>query len=68
MMHPMGRLLIVNPFASGVDTHRVAAVQAALPPGTEIRLTTAAGEATAIAHEVRDADAIYVFGGDGTFN
>lgn len=58
----------MNPFASGVDTHRVAAVQAALPPGTETRLTTAAGEATAITREVGDADAIYVFGGDGTFN
>ncbi len=62
------RLLIVNPFASGVDTHRLAAVQAALPPGTETKLTTAAGEATAIARELREADAVYVFGGDGTFN
>lgn len=64
----MQRLLIVNPFASGVDTHRLAAVQAALPSRTETRLTTAAGEATAIAREVEHADAIYVFGGDGTFN
>jgi diacylglycerol kinase family enzyme len=62
------RLLIVNPFASGVDTHRLAAVQAALPPDTETRLTTAAGEATAIAREAGGVDAIYVFGGDGTFN
>lgn len=68
MMHPMGRLLIVNPFASGVDTHRLAAVQAALPPDTETRLTTAAGEAMAIAGEAGGVDAIYVFGGDGTFN
>jgi diacylglycerol kinase family enzyme len=64
----MTRLLIVNPFASGVDTHRLAAVQAALPTGTETQLTTAAGEATHIARAVREAEAIYVFGGDGTFN
>lgn len=62
------RLLIVNPFASGVDTHRLAAVQAALPPETETKLTTAPGEATAIAREARELDAVYVFGGDGTFN
>lgn len=62
------RLLIVNPFASGVDTHRLAAVQAALPSDTETRLTTAPGEATAIAREAGELDAVYVFGGDGTFN
>lgn len=64
----MSRLLIVNPFASGVDTHRVAAVQAALPADTETKLTTAPGEATALAREARELEAIYVFGGDGTFN
>jgi diacylglycerol kinase family enzyme len=62
------RLLIVNPFASGVDTHRLAAVQAALPSDLETKLTTAPGEATAIAREARELDAVYVFGGDGTFN
>lgn len=61
-------LLIVNPFASGVDMHRLAAVQAALPAGTETKLTTGPGEATAIAGEAGELDAIYVFGGDGTFN
>jgi diacylglycerol kinase family enzyme len=61
-------LLIVNPFASGVDAHRLAAVQAALPPGTDTQLTHAAGEATDIAREARGADAIYVLGGDGTYN
>jgi diacylglycerol kinase family enzyme len=61
-------VLIVNPFASGVDTHRLAAVQAALPAGTETLLTTAPGEATEIARGVEEAEAIYVFGGDGTFN
>lgn len=62
------RLLIVNPFASGVDTHRLAAVQAALPPDTETKLTTAPGEAIELARGVEEAEAIYVFGGDGTFN
>jgi diacylglycerol kinase family enzyme len=64
----VSRLLIVNPFASGVDAHRLAAVQAALPAGTETQLTTAAGEATAIARDVGDLDALYVLGGDGTYN
>ena len=64
----MSRLLIVNPFASGVDEHRVAAVRAALPAGTEVRLTTAAGEAREIAREAGAPDAIYVLGGDGTYN
>lgn len=64
----MTRLLIVNPFASGVDEHRLAAVQAALPEGTETRLTTAAGEATEIARGIDGAEAIYVLGGDGTYN
>ena len=64
----MSALLIVNPFASGVDEHRLAAVQAALPPGVETRLTTSAGEGTAIARGARDVDAIYVLGGDGTYN
>src|SRR4249919_2977093 len=65
----MASLLIVNPFASGVDERRLAAVQAALPGGTEARLTTASGEATAIARDANaDLDAIYVLGGDGTYN
>ena len=64
----MTRLLIVNPFASGVDEHRLAAVRAALPDDTETQLTTAAGEATQIARSASEVEAIYVFGGDGTFN
>ena len=64
----MTRILIVNPFASGVDEHRLAAVRAALPAGTETQLTTAAGEATELARSASDVEAIYVFGGDGTFN
>ena len=64
----MTRILIVNPFASGVDEHRLAAVRAALPTGTETQLTTAAGEATELARAASNVEAIYVFGGDGTFN
>ena len=64
----MTAVLIVNPFASGVDEHRLAAVRAALPPGTETQLTTAPGEATELARSAGDVEAIYVFGGDGTFN
>jgi diacylglycerol kinase family enzyme len=61
-------ILIVNPFASGVDEHRLAAVQGSLPAGTETRVTTAAGEATEIVQNVSEVEAIYVFGGDGTYN
>lgn len=64
----MSRLLIVNPFASAVDTHRLAAVQAALPVDTETKLTTSPGEATELARAAGDVDAIYVLGGDGTYN
>jgi diacylglycerol kinase family enzyme len=64
----VSRLLIVNPFASGVDEHRLASVQAALPQETETRITTAAGEATRIARAASGVDAIYVLGGDGTYN
>ena len=64
----MAAILIVNPFATGVDEHRLAAVQAALPAGVETVLTTTAGEATSIARDAGDLDAIYVFGGDGTYN
>ena len=64
----MSRLLIVNPFASGVDEHRLAAVQAALPSGVETRLTTVSGDATEIARNAGDAAVVYVLGGDGTYN
>jgi diacylglycerol kinase family enzyme len=64
----VSRLLIVNPFASGVDEHRLAAVRSALPADTDTRITTAAGEATEIARTTRDVEAIYVLGGDGTYN
>ncbi len=62
-------LLIANPWASGVDEAGLAAVRAALPEGTELRLTSRGGEATEIAREVAGrVDALYVFGGDGTYN
>ena len=65
----MSRLLIVNPFATGVDEARLAAVQNALPAGTKVRLTTRSGEASELAREVAgQVEALYVFGGDGTFN
>ncbi len=64
----MSRLLIVNPFASGVDEHRLAAVTAALSFDVDTRLTTAPGEATEIARMAGEVDAIYVLGGDGTYN
>jgi diacylglycerol kinase family enzyme len=65
----VSRVLIVNPFASGVNEKKLAAVQAALPSGTETVLTQARGEATELAAEWSNrAEAIYVFSGDGTFN
>ena len=64
----MSRILIVNPFATRVDEHGLAAVRAALPAATETMLTTVPGEATEIARSAGATDAIYVYGGDGTFN
>ncbi|MCY7302083.1 MAG: hypothetical protein LH654_03430 [Thermoleophilia bacterium] len=63
------RVLIVNPFASGVSERRLAAVQAVLPAGTETALTQAQGDATELGREWSSrAEAIYVFSGDGTYN
>jgi len=65
----MSNLLIVNPWATGVDEERLIGVRAALPEGTELRLTSVRGEATEVAREVSGrVDALYVFGGDGTYN
>ena len=47
----MARVLIVNPLASGVTEPELAAVQAALPPGTETVLTHARGHAVELARE-----------------
>lgn len=65
----MGAVLIVNPRASKVSEEVVRRVLAALPTGTEVLRTGAAGEATALAREREaSADAIFVLGGDGTYN
>jgi diacylglycerol kinase family enzyme len=65
----MSRLLIANPWATGVSEARLASVRAVLPEGTELLLTSTAGEATELARDVAGrVDALYVFGGDGTYN
>jgi diacylglycerol kinase family enzyme len=62
-------LLIANPWASGVDERRLELVRGALPEGTELRMTSARGEATELARGASgQVDALYVFGGDGTYN
>jgi diacylglycerol kinase family enzyme len=62
-------VLIVNPRASKVSDDVVEQVLAALPAGVEVLRTGAAGEATGLAREREaSADAIYVLGGDGTYN
>jgi diacylglycerol kinase family enzyme len=61
-------LLIVNPFASGVDEKRLARVRRALGDPALVR-TSGPGDATALARDACGAvDAIHVFGGDGTYN
>jgi len=63
------RLLIANPWATRVDEERLAKVRAALPSGTELRMTSVRGDATDLAREASGCvEALYVFGGDGTFN
>ena len=65
----MATLLIANPWASSVDEDRLIRVRAVLPAGTELRLTSVRGEATELAREMAGrVDALYVFGGDGTYN
>jgi diacylglycerol kinase family enzyme len=65
----MGGVLIVNPYATRVTEELIASVEAELPAGLTTLRTHAQGDATSLAREVsRDADAIYVFSGDGTFN
>ena len=65
----MPSLLIVNPWASAVDEACLAAVRAALPSGTAVRFTGAKGEAAEMAREASGrVDALYVLGGDGTYN
>jgi diacylglycerol kinase family enzyme len=65
----MGGVLIVNPYATRVTDELVARVEAVLPIGLTTVRTRGQGDATVLAREVgNDADAIYVFSGDGTFN
>ncbi len=65
----MTALLIANPWASGVDEDGLAGVRAELPAGTELRMTSGPGDAIEIAREASGVvAALYVFGGDGTFN
>lgn len=63
--------LIVNPFASGVDGERLAAVERELGPAGEVTtmLTERPLHATELAEAShRDYDAIVAFSGDGGFN
>lgn len=65
----MAGVLIVNPYASGVTEQNLAAVQAALPGGTETLLTEGQGDAVELARAYSPrVEALYVFSGDGTFN
>jgi diacylglycerol kinase family enzyme len=61
------RFLIVNPYASGVTDVRVEKVRAALGD-VELEQTMHPGHATEIAQGAADAEAVYVFSGDGGFN
>jgi diacylglycerol kinase family enzyme len=61
------RLLIVNPVASGVTDERVARVREALGD-VELEHTERSGHATELARTANDAEAVYVFSGDGVFN
>ena len=61
------RLLVVNPFASGVTEERIADVTAALGD-VEVRRTEHRGHATDLVREHPQAEAVYVFSGDGGFN
>jgi diacylglycerol kinase family enzyme len=61
------RLLIVNPYASGVTDVRVEKVRAALGD-VELAQTMHPEHATELARSAGDAEAVYVFSGDGTFN
>jgi diacylglycerol kinase family enzyme len=61
------RLLIVNPYASGVDDDRLQAVAESLGD-VEVRRTERRDHATELVREAVDAAAIYIFAGDGGFN
>jgi diacylglycerol kinase family enzyme len=67
MLGSIMRLLIVNPYASGVTDERAEQVRAALG-AVELEQTKHPGHATELARASGDAEAVYVFSGDGTFN
>ncbi len=67
MLASIMRLLIVNPFASGVSDERAEQVRRALGD-VEVARTEHPGHATELAQATGDAEAVYVFSGDGTFN
>lgn len=65
----MGAVLIVNPRASKVSEEVVERVLGVLPAGVTVYRTGEAGDATLLAREHEaSAEAIYVLGGDGTYN
>jgi diacylglycerol kinase family enzyme len=63
-------VLVVNPFASRVTEERVEAVRAELERGASVEtlFTERPGHAVELVEAVTDADAIFVFSGDGGFN
>ena len=64
----VGRLLVVNPFASRVDDASVAAVGSALGVDTILH-TERPGHGTELARQASgEVEALYVFSGDGGFN
>jgi diacylglycerol kinase family enzyme len=62
--------LIVNPFASGVTEDRLADVERELRGSLEltVALTERRGHATELASSAGDAEAVFVYGGDGLLN
>jgi diacylglycerol kinase family enzyme len=67
MLASIMRLLIVNPYASGVSDERAEQVCRVLGD-VEVERTTHPGHATELARAAGDAEAVYVFSGDGGFN
>jgi diacylglycerol kinase family enzyme len=63
-------VLVVNPFASQVTDDRVEAVRAELERGASVEtlVTERPGHAVELVEAVTEADAIFVFSGDGGFN
>jgi diacylglycerol kinase family enzyme len=63
-------VLVVNPFATRVTEQRVEAVRAALERGARVEtlFTERPGHAVELVEAVTEADAIFVFSGDGGFN